>query len=335
MGAAMKSTVSRKIKITGIGVSIPEKILTNADLEKMVDTSDEWIVTRTGIKERRIARPDQAASDLGIEAARDALKDAGLEIGDIDLIVTATDSPDMIFPSTACLIQKGLGGNPLPAFDMIAGCSGALYALIVAEGMVMSGAAKRVLVIGTEALSRLTDWEDRSTCVLFGDAAGAFVVEESTDESGMLSHYWKSEGGLGDLISLPGGGSRIPATHKSVDDREHFIHMKGNETFKHAVKRMGEAALAVLKQAGLKKEDIAYFIPHQANLRIIHALAKRLKIPMSKVFVNVQKYGNMSAASTAVALVEAVQEGHVKKGDKVLLVAFGAGLTWASCVIQW
>jgi 3-oxoacyl-[acyl-carrier-protein] synthase-3 len=325
----------RRIKIVGIGSYTPEKVLTNADLEKMVDTSDEWITTRTGIKERRIAAEDQATSDLGIEAARVALEDAGLTPDDIDLILVATNTTDTPFPSTACWIQKGLGADHVPAFDISAGCTAFIYGMIIAESLILNGTNKRILLLGPEMLSRCTNWEDRNTCVLFGDGAGAVVLEESSDDSGMLSSYWKADGNLGDLLSLPGGGSRMPVTHEMVDQNLHYLQMKGNEVFKHAVKRMGEAAVESLKRAGLEKEDVDYLIPHQANIRIIDATGRRLKLPPEKVFVNIHKYGNMSVATIPVGLDELAKEGKLKKGDIIVLDAFGAGFTWAALVYRW
>ncbi len=331
----MERTERRKIKIIGQGVAIPEKVLTNADLEKMVDTTDDWIFSRTGIRERRIAREDQATSDLGVEAAGKALLSAGLEIGDIDLILAATNTPDTLFPSTACYIQRGLKAGTVPALDISAGCSGTLYGMIVAESLILSGTAKRILLVAPEMLSRVTNWADRSTCVLFGDAAGAFVLEESTDASGMLSHYWGADGNLADLLSLPAGGSRMPASEKTVAEKLHFLQMKGNDVFKHAVKRMGEAAVAALKLAGVAKEDIAWLIPHQANIRIIDATGERLKLPKEKVFVNIHKYGNCSVATIPLGLEELVREEKVRKGDIIVLDAFGAGFTWAAIVYRW
>lgn len=324
-----------RIKIVGQGVAIPEKVLTNADLEKMVDTTDEWIFSRTGIRERRIAREDQATSDLGVEAAGNALRSAGLEIGDIDLILVATNTSDTIFPSTACHIHRGLKGRPIPALDISAGCSGALFGMIVAESLILSGTAKRILLVAPEMLSRVTNWEDRSTCVLFGDAAGAFVLEESHDGSGMLSHYWGADGNLADLLSIPAGGSRLPASERTVAEKLHCLQMKGNDVFKHAVRRMGEAALEALKLAGVTKEDITWLIPHQANIRIIEATGDRLKLPREKVFVNVHKYGNCSVATIPLGLEELAREGKLKKGDVIVLDAFGAGFTWAAVVYRW
>lgn len=325
----------RKIKITGIGIDVPEKILTNADLEKMVDTSDDWIVSRTGIRERRIARDDQATSDLGIAAARAALESAGLSIKDMDIILTATNTPDTIFPSTACWIQKGLGGPLIPAFDVSAGCTGFLYGMILAESLILSGAARRILLLAPEMLTRVTNWEDRNTCVLFGDAAGAVVLEESRDESGMLSFFWGADGNLADLLSHPAGGSRMPASEQTLVDRKHFLHMKGNEVFKHAVKRMGEAALEALNKAGLSREDVDYLIPHQANIRIIEATGDRVKLPREKVFVNIHKYGNCSVATIPLGIYELHDEGKLHPGKILVLDAFGAGFTWAAVVYRW
>jgi 3-oxoacyl-[acyl-carrier-protein] synthase-3 len=325
----------RKIKIVGIGSYTPEKVLTNADLEKMVETSDEWIVTRTGIKERRIASDDQATSDLGIEAGRLALEDAGLTADDIDLILVATNTTDTPFPSTACWIQKGLKADHVPAFDISAGCTAFIYGMIIAESLILSGTNKRILLLGPEMLSRVTNWEDRNTCILFGDGAGAVVVEESFDDSGMLSSYWGADGNLADLLSLPGGGSRIPVSHEMLDQKLNYLQMKGNEVFKHAVKRMGEAAVESLKEAGLTKDDVDYLIPHQANIRIIDATGRRLQLPPEKVFVNIHKYGNMSVATIPVGLDELYKEGKLKQGKIIVMDAFGAGFTWAALVYRW
>ena len=325
----------RKIKIAGIGSYTPDKVLTNADLEKMVDTSDDWIITRTGIKERRIGSDDQATSDLGIEAGRLALKDAGLTADDIDLILVATNTTDTPFPSTACWIQKGLKADHVPAFDISAGCTGFIYGMIIAESLILSGKNKRILLLSPEMLSKVTNWKDRNTCVLFGDGAGAVVLEESADDSGMLSSYWRADGNLAELLLLPGGGSRIPVTHEMVDQNLQYLHMKGNEVFKHAVKRMGEAAVESLKEAGLTTDDVDYLIPHQANIRIIDATGRRLKLPPEKVFVNIHKYGNTSVATVPVGLAELYQEGKLKKDDIIVMDAFGAGFTWAALVYRW
>jgi len=325
----------RRIKIRSTGFYAPEKVLTNFDLEKMVDTSDEWIVTRTGIRKRRIASEEEATSDLAIEASKQALENGDLKVKDIDLILLATSTPDTIFPSTACWAQKGLGADHVPAFDLSAGCTGFLYGMIVAEGMILNGTVKRILLIGAELLTKITNWKDRNTCVLFGDAAGAAILEESDDESGMLSYYWKADGNLGNLLSLPGGGTRIPTSPRTVAQDLHYLQMKGNEVFKHAVKRMGEAALESLKKAGLKREDIDYFIPHQANIRIIEATGKRLHIPSEKVYSNIDRYGNVSVASIPISLHELIQDGKLKKGDIIVMDAFGAGFTWAAVTYRW
>ena len=331
----MKRMDKRKIRISGSGFYAPDKVLTNFDLEKMVDTSDEWIITRTGIKERRIASSNQATSDLAVEASRRALKDAGLGIKDIDLIIVATSTPDTIFPSTACWVQKGLGADHIPAFDISAGCTGFLYGMILAEALILGKVNKRILLAGGELLTKIVNWEDRNTCVLFGDAAGAFILEESGDESGMLSFYWKADGSLGDLLLQPAGGTRIPATAQSVAEKLHCLQMKGNDVFKHAVKRMGEAALEALKRAGLKRDDIDYLIPHQANIRIIDATGRRLNVPQEKVYSNIHKYGNVSVASIPISVHELKQEGKLKKGDIIVMDAFGAGFTWAAVIYRW
>jgi len=325
----------RKIKIVGTGFYVPDKVLTNFDLEKMVDTSDEWILTRTGIRERKVASPEQAVSDLGVEASRRALKNSGYRIKDIDLIIMATSTPDTIFPSTACWIQKGLKADHIPAFDVSAGCTGYLYGMILAESLILHGTNKRILLIGGELLTKFVNWKDRNTCVLFGDAAGAFILEESKDDSGMLSFYWKADGNLADLLLVPGGGSRTPSTVESVIQDKHYMQMKGNEVFKHAVKRMGEAALEALKMAGLTREDIDYFLPHQANIRIIDATGRRLKISREKVYSNIHKYGNVSVASIPISLHELVEAGELRKGNIIVMDAFGAGFTWASVVYRW
>ncbi|MCX7973137.1 MAG: ketoacyl-ACP synthase III [Candidatus Aminicenantes bacterium] len=325
----------RRVKISSIGVYVPPKILTNADLEKMVDTSDEWIITRTGIRERHLADESQATSDLCLEAARRALDQASLKIDDVDLILVATSSPDTLFPSTACWVQKGLEATEIPAFDLSAGCTGFLYGMIVAESLILNGTCRRVLLIGGELLSKITNWKDRATCVLFGDAAGAVILEESPDESGIISFFWQADGRLADLLYLPAGGTRRPASEETVRQGLHYISMKGNEVFKHAVRRMGEAALEALKRAGLKPEDVTHFIPHQANIRIIEATGERLKLPPEKVYTNIDRYGNVSVASIPLCLEELRAGGKLKKGDIILMDAFGAGFTWAAIVYRW
>ena len=320
--------------IIGLGKYLPEKILTNKDLEKMVDTTDEWIVSRSGIKERRIARTDEATSDMATEAARRALKDAKLTPQDIDLIIVATITPDMFFPATACLVQEKIGARTVPAFDISVACSGFIYGIAIANQFIKTGTSKYALVIAAEKLSAITDWSDRSTCVLFGDGAGAAVLGP-VDKGGILSVHLGADGRKGELIKLPAGGSRIPATKKSIDDRLHFIKMNGSELFKHAVKIMADAAFEATKPLNLKADDISLVIPHQANVRILNAAAKRMGLSQDKIYLNLERYGNMSAASSAVALVEAVEEGRIKKGDRVLLDAFGGGLTWGAIVIEW
>jgi 3-oxoacyl-[acyl-carrier-protein] synthase-3 len=274
-------------------------------------------------------------SDLAVEAAKKTLKNAGLKITDIDLIIVATSTPDTIFPSTACWVQNKLGADHIPAFDISAGCTGFLYGMIISEGLILGGANKRILLIGSEFLTKVTNWKDRNTCVLFGDAAGAVVLEESRDDSGMLSSYWKADGKLGDLLSIPAGGTRIPPTAQTIAQDLHYLQMKGNDVFKHAVKRMGEAAIAALKKAGLDKEDIDYLIPHQANIRIIEATGRRLKLPPEKVYINIQKYGNVSVATIPIALHELNESGKLKDGTIIVMDAFGAGFTWAAIAYRW
>ncbi len=325
----------KKVGILGVGKYLPEKILTNADLEKMVDTSDEWITTRTGIKERRIAAKEEASSDLATKAAKEALKAANLKASNLDLIIVATITPDMPFPATATFVQANLGAKNAFCFDISAACAGFIYAITVAQQFIARGTCKNALVIGAETLSRITDWEDRSTCVLFGDGAGAVVLAETAPTGGILSVYLGSDGTKTGLLQTPGGGSRYPATAATVKDKLHYLKMEGNEIFKVAVTSMAEAAQMALKKAKLKCADVNWIIPHQANLRIINAVAKRLGFVNAKVYLNIEKYGNMSSASTAIALCEAVEEGKIKKGDIVLLDAFGAGLVWGAVIIKW
>lgn len=324
----------KRVGIIGVGAYLPKKVLTNADLEKMVETTDEWITSRTGIKERRLAAKNEATSDLAIKAARQALAAADLEPKDLDLIIVATITPDMSFPSVACFVQNVLSAKKAACFDISAACAGFVYALTIAQQFIARGTYKNALVIGSEVLSSVTDWEDRNTCVLFGDGAGAAVLA-GVSSGGILSSYLGSDGSKTNLLMLPGGGSRNPATHKTIDNRLHYLKMQGNEVFKLAVTLMTEAAQRALKQAGLGCADIDLVIPHQANIRIIMAMAKKLGLPKEKIYLNIERYGNMSSASTAVALCDAVKEGRVKKGDIVLLDAFGAGLVWGACIIQW
>jgi 3-oxoacyl-[acyl-carrier-protein] synthase-3 len=323
----------KSVGILGTGSALPEKILTNFDLEKMVDTNNDWIVSRTGIKERRIADDETAVSDLAYEAALKAMESADAE--QLDLIIVATVTPDMAFPSTACILQDRLGAKNAAAFDLEAACSGFLYGITVGQQFIATGMYKKVLVIGAETLSKITDFTDRGTCVLFGDGAGAVILGEVEEGYGILSTDLGAKGEGGKYLTLPAGGSRRPASIETVENREHFIKMGGGEVFKFAVRIMGQGAAAVVEKAGLQIEDVDYLVPHQANIRIIEAAAKRLKLPMEKVKVNLDRYGNMSAASIPVALDEAIKEGKVNKGDHVVLVGFGGGLTWGAALIRW
>jgi len=324
----------QSIKIVGVGKYLPSKILNNFDLEKIVDTSDEWITTRTGIKERRIVE-GETASLLGTKASLQALKRASLRPKDVELIIVATITPDNQFPSTACYIQKNIGAKKAVVLDISAACAGFVYALGLSWALVGGGFYKNALVVGSEVLSTITDWKDRSTCILFGDGAGAAVVVPTKSSQGLLSIYLGGDGSLGELLILPAGGSRMPASYDTVRKGLHYIKMQGNELFKIAVRIMVESAKRALKKAKLSPKDVDLLIPHQANLRIINAVAKRLELSEDKVFINIHKYGNMSSASTAVGLCEAYEEGRIKKKDIVVLDAFGGGLVWGSCVIRW
>ncbi len=321
--------------IIGTGSFAPQKILTNADLEKIVDTNDEWIVTRSGIRERHIADEGVAASDLAYEAAKCALECASISPEQIGLIICATISGDMPFPSTACLVQNKLGAVNAAAFDLAAGCSGWVYALTTASQFVRLGTYDYVLIVGVDVLSRLTDWTDRSTCVLFGDGSGAAVLGPSSVDDGVLSTYLGADGSGSALLRVDAGGSKLPASEDTVRNRQHYIKMEGREVFKFAVKIMGEASIKALEACGLTTADVDLFIPHQANIRIIDAAASRLKLPPEKVFLNVQNYGNTSAASIPIALDEANRTGRLKKGDVAVVVGFGAGLTYAAGVMRW
>jgi len=322
------------VKILSTGSYLPEKILTNADLEKMVQTSDEWITTRTGIKERRIADAATATSDLALAAARKALAEGGVNAADIDALIVATITPDMFFPSTACFVQKSLGAMNAIAFDLSAACSGFLYGLSIAKSYIESGAYRTILLIGAESLSRVTDWQDRNTCILFGDGAGAMLLGRSEGQNQIRAVYLGADGNYANLLQLPGGGSRNPSTAQTVEQRLHYMKMEGKEVFKVAVTKMAEAAEKALALAGNRQDELALLIPHQANRRIIEAIARRMEMPMEKVFVNLHKYGNVSAATTIIALDEALKEGRVKAGDLVELVAFGGGFTWGAAVLQ-
>jgi 3-oxoacyl-[acyl-carrier-protein] synthase-3 len=322
-------------EIIGTGSAVPNRILNNQDLEKIVDTTDDWIVTRSGIRERRITDEQTATSDLAAEAARKALQEARLSPEDVDMIVVGTATPDRVFPSTACFIQDHIGAVNAVPMDVGAACSGFLYSLSVGRSMILSGLYRTVLVFGAETLSKITDYQDRSTCVLFGDAAGCALLRPTEEDRGVIQTYLGGNGSLWHLLEMPAGGSRLPASHETVDQRLHFIKMSGNEVFKHAVKAMGDAALKVLKQAGLTGDDVDLMIPHQANIRIIQATARRIHLPMERVYVNIDRYGNTSAASIPLALDEAKKKGLGQPGDVWLLVAFGGGFTWGSAIIRW
>ena len=321
------------VKIIGTGSSVPDAILSNSDLEKMVETSDEWITSRTGIKERRIADENTASSDIAYEAAEKALKAAGVSPQQLDVIIVGTITPDFLFPSTGCVVQSLLGANNAYAFDLMAGCSGFLYTLHVAQGIIKSGGAEKILAIGVDTLSKVTDFEDRSTCILFGDGAGAAVLSAS-EEPGILSSILSSDGRDWDLLYVPAGGSRTPINEQVLKTRDQYIKMKGNDVFKVAVKSMESATINAIKEAGLEPEDIDLFVPHQANQRILEAVRKRLNFPEEKVFVNLDKYGNTSGASVPLALDEAIRQERVKEGNLVLFAAFGAGFTWGASVVR-
>ena len=313
----------------------PEKVLTNADLEKLVETSDEWITTRTGIKERRIAAENEFTSDLGAEAALRAMNRCGVTAAQIDLIIVATITPDMPFPSTACLVQQKIGATRAAAFDLEAACSGFIYGLEIAQQFIMSRTYDTVLVIGAEKLSAITDWTDRNTCVLFGDGAGAAILQSRPSSHGLLTAVMGADGRKSDLLFMPGGGSRCPATADSVKSRLHYLQMNGKETFKNAVQAMQTAAEEALRRCEIEISQIKCIIPHQANRRIIDAVGERLGARPGQLFVNLEKYGNTSAASVAIALDEAVESGCIQRGDLILLIVFGAGLTWGAAVIEW
>ena len=321
--------------ITGWGMAVPQRIVTNADLERMVSTSDEWIVTRTGIRERRVVGPGESTSTLATEAARRALAIAGLEPAAIDLIVLATCTPDRPFPATACTVQANLGIERAAAFDIAAACSGFVYGLGVSTSMVRSGAARNVLFIAADVFTHYINWNDRNTCVLFGDGAGALVLQPTDAPLGQLSSVLGASGKDEDLMAVDAGGTRMPATAELIEQGRQYVYMNGREIFKLAVRGMGDSSTQAIAEAGLTPGDIDLVVPHQANLRIIEATAKRLGMPMGRVFVNIDRYGNTSAATIPIALVEAVEQGRLKDGDNVLVTAFGGGLTWASSVVRW
>ncbi|HEV2840521.1 MAG TPA: beta-ketoacyl-ACP synthase III [Chthoniobacterales bacterium] len=325
----------RTVSIIGTGSYTPEKILTNADLSKMVDTTDEWITTRTGIKERRIAAKDEFTSDMAAKAAQAAIEQAGISATEIDLILVATATPDMLFPATACLVQTKIGATKAACLDVSAACAGFLFAVEIAQQFITSHTYETVLVIGAEKLSSITNWTDRNTCVLFGDGAGAAILRHRGGAHGVIATHVGSDGQFADILFMPGGGCRTPITRENVDQNLQTIHMSGKDVYKQAVTAMLAASKNVLDQAGLRIEDIACVIPHQANVRIIEAIADRLKIPLDRFYVNLDRYGNTSAAAVAIALDEANRTGRIKAGDYVLLVVFGGGLTWASTVVEW
>jgi 3-oxoacyl-[acyl-carrier-protein] synthase-3 len=325
----------RTCSIVGVGSYVPSKILTNHDLEKMVETSDEWITTRTGIKERRIAAEDEYTSHMAAEAAKRAMKMAGVKPEEIDLIIIATITPDMPFPATACLVQEKIGAKNAAAFDLEAACSGFIYGLEVGQQFIMSRTYDTVLVIGAEKLSSIVNWSDRNTCVLFGDGAGAAILQNRENSHGLLTAVMGADGAKADLLFMPGGGSRCPATRSSVDARLHYLQMDGKQAFKNAVQAMESAATEAMKRCEVDITKIKCIIPHQANMRIIDAVGERLGAKPEQLFVNLNKYGNTSAASVAIALDEAVSSGKISHGDLILLVVFGAGLTWGAAVIEW
>jgi 3-oxoacyl-[acyl-carrier-protein] synthase-3 len=331
----VKFSTVRKIRIIGTGSYVPPKVLTNLDLEKMVDTTEQWIKERTGISERHIADKDTATSDLVVESARNAIENAGLSIPDIDALIVATASPDTIYPSTGCWAQKKLGMSKIPVFDLSAACSGFLYGLEVASSFVETGRYRYVLVSGAEIMSKIVNWEDRNTCVLFGDGAGTVVVAADSGDGGIVSSYIGADGGLAELLYQPAGGTRLPASQETIDRKLHSVHMQGREVFKHAVRTMSDSAIRVLKEANLTPDDIDIFIPHQANLRIVEATCRRAGIPMEKTHVIIPKYGNVPAASIPLTLDEANRTGKIKRGDLVLFAAFGGGFTWGAMVLKW
>ncbi len=323
--------------ITGCGMYLPPKVMTNLDFEKIVDTTDEWITTRTGIKERRMTPPEQAASDLALPAARQALAEAGLAPGDLSAIVVATMTPDMAFPSTACFLQGALGAVPCAAFDLLAACSGYVYALSVARGLIAAGQARHILVVASETLTKFTDYQDRTSCILFGDGAGATVVSAAPPgaRGEVLYTTLGADGANSSSMTLPGGGSRQPPTHETVDQRLHYIKLRGREVFQLAVRKIVEVVSQCVEACGLTIGDVGLLIPHQMNLRIMQASAERLGVPMDKVFVNIDRYGNTGAATVPIALHEAHTAGRLKRGDIVVLVTFGAGLSWSGAVLRW
>ena len=321
--------------ITGVGSFLPRKVITNDDLTRILDTTDEWITKRTGIKERRIVEDGVAASDLAIEASLRALDDANVSPSEVDIIIPSTITPDFLVPTTACLIQEKIGARNAGAFDLLAACAGFVYALSIARSFVVSGAMKTVLVVGTECLSKITDYTDRSTCILFGDGAGAVVVQRGNGKREIVTTYLGSDGSQAELLMLPAGGSKLPASLKTIESRSHYIQLKGKELFKIAINNMVDMITKTAAENNMQVEDIDMIIPHQSNIRIIEAAMERLKQPRKKAYVNIDRYGNTSAASIPIALDEIDKGGMLKSGDTVLLVAFGGGLTWGTSLIKW
>ncbi len=323
------------VEIVSTGRYLPERVLTNAELEKIVDTNDEWIRERTGIRERRVAAPDVGCAAMGAEAARIAMCRAGVSAGEVDFIVFSTATPDRLLPASACDMQALIGATNAAAFDISAACTGFIYALSVAEGLLAAGRGEIALIVSSEKMTSIVNWDDRATCVLFGDGAGAAVLKRSSNGRGMLSNFIRSDGTLAELLWRPGGGATMPMDAAVLESKDHLVKMAGREVFKHAVRSMAEAADQALSRAGLTADDVALLVPHQANSRIIEATARYAGIPMEKVFVNVDRYGNMSSATVPVALDEAFEQGRIKPGDNILMVAFGAGFTWGAAVVRW
>ncbi|MEW5870122.1 MAG: beta-ketoacyl-ACP synthase III [Chloroflexota bacterium] len=321
--------------ITGWGMAAPERVMTNHDLAQLVDTDDEWIQSHTGIRERRIADDQETTASLAVDASQRALEVARLKPADLDLIIVSTSSPEYIFPATACIVQDRLGANKAGAFDLLAACTGFIFALNMATQAIRSGSISNALVIGSETLSRLVDWKDRNTCILFGDGAGAFVLQAREERGGLISAVMRSDGSGGDLLIVPGGGSHLPASLETVKDGQHYVQMNGHEVFRFATRVMAQATQEAVAQAQMTLEDIHLIIPHQANLRIIEAAIRRLKVPMERCVVNLDRFGNTSTASIPIATFEAIQNGRLKSGDPVVFVGFGAGLTWGAAVAIW
>ena len=336
MDIAGKTTNPYRAKITSIGGYVPPGVLTNHDLEKMVATDDQWITERTGIRQRHIAAADMATSDMAVEAAKAVLESQGLAAADLHAIIVCTVTPDMFFPATACLVQDRLGATGAWGYDLIAACSGFVYGLTTAAHLVSVGPPKKVLVIGADTMSRILDYTDRSTCILFGDGAGAFLVETAADgEEGFLDYINEVDGSGGQFLKMPAGGSRLPASHETVDARQHFVHQEGQQVFKYAVRKMTEMSMTLMERNGLRAEDVKLLIPHQANRRIIEATAKSLNLPLDRVIINIDRFGNTTAATIPLATRDAVENGQLRKGDLVLFAAVGAGYTAGANLWRW